>query len=183
MEYSVPYNREDSSYIDPTALIYPGVTLGKNIYIGAYSVIGSPPEHRDYWNKNYKSVIIKDGARITNHVTVDAGTINDTVIGRNCILLAKSHVGHDAIIEDNVTISVGAIVGGHTVVKEYANIALNATIHQNTLINSGCMVGMGAVVTKKLVTEPFKTYVGNPAHLLGENSKHPFYTIYQKETL
>ena len=26
------------------------------MYIGAYSVIGGPPEHREYWNGKYKGV-------------------------------------------------------------------------------------------------------------------------------
>lgn len=42
---------------------------------------------------------------------------------------------------------------------------------------------MGAVVTKGLVTEPFKKYAGNPAKLLGDNSGHPEYTIFLKESL
>jgi acetyltransferase-like isoleucine patch superfamily enzyme len=32
------------------------------------------------------------------------------------------------------------------------------------------MIGMGAVVTKKLITEAFKKYAGNPAKEIGDNA-------------
>jgi acetyltransferase-like isoleucine patch superfamily enzyme len=31
------------------------------------------------------------------------------------------------------------------------------------------MIGMGAVITKKLITTPYKKYVGNPAKCIGDN--------------
>lgn len=158
-----------SGYIHPTAVIYENVTLGDNVYIGAYAVIGGPPEHRDYWDEDYNGVIIGDNVRISNHVTIDAGTTSSTVVGNNSILLAHSHVGHDVILEDNVTISVGAIIGGHTYIMKGANIGLNATIHQNHLIGSYSMVGMGAVVPKSKKVQPFYIYAGNPIKEIGKN--------------
>jgi UDP-N-acetylglucosamine acyltransferase len=61
------------------------------------------------------------------------------------------------------------------------NCGLNSVVHQRQEIKEGCMIGMGGVVTKKLTTEPYKTYVGNPAKLLGDNTKHPGYTQFMKE--
>jgi acetyltransferase-like isoleucine patch superfamily enzyme len=43
-------------------------------------------------------------------------------------------------------------------------------IHQKQDIAIGCMIGMGAVVTKKLITEAFKKYAGNPAKEIGDNA-------------
>jgi UDP-N-acetylglucosamine acyltransferase len=70
---------------------------------------------------------------------------------------------------DNVVISCGVKVGGHTIIDSNVNIGLNAVIHQRQFIAKGCMIGMGAVVTKKLVTEPYTKYAGNPAKYLGHN--------------
>lgn len=179
--------------IHPTAIIGPNVVLGDNNYIGPYCIIGMPAEHKKYWPKAdpcYRSgidereigkVIIGDNNVITGHVTIDAGTEGITKIGSNCYLLKHSHVGHDAHIGDYVTISCGAKVGGHATVQESCNLGLNAVIHQQQNIQRGCMLGMGAVVTKSLKTEPYKIYVGNPAKLLGDNSKHPNYTEQYKE--
>jgi UDP-N-acetylglucosamine acyltransferase len=165
--------------IHPTAVIYPNVTIiGDGNEIGANCIIGAPAEHRDYWGKPQKSVIIGSNNIITGLVTIDAGTEQDTVIGNNCFIMKGAHIGHDAVIGDNVTISCGAKVGGHAIIHNHSNLGLNCVIHQKQTIQEGCMIGMGAVVTKKLKTEPYKTYAGNPARYISENDKHPNYSEY-----
>jgi UDP-N-acetylglucosamine acyltransferase len=84
-------------------------------------------------------------------------------------MLKHSHVGHDCVIGNNVTISCGAKVGGHTIVGDGCNIGLNAVIHQKQIIAKGCMIGMGAVVTRKLHTTHATKYAGNPAKEIGKN--------------
>ena len=159
----------NNNNIHPTAIVYPNVKLGTGITIGAYAVIGGPPEHKEFWSKPYHSVVVGDGCYISNHVTVDSGTTADTFIGNRCILLAKCHVGHDAILEDDVTISVGAVVGGHTTIGQYSNIGINAALHQLTHVPKGVMVGMGCIVTKKTFLDSFSIYAGVPAKFIGIN--------------
>ena len=182
------------NYIHHTAVIGPNVKIGDGNYIGPFCIIGMPAEHKTFWPdmnechhdglnvSQFGQVVIGDNNRFTGHVTVDAGTEGPTVIGNNCWFLKHSHAGHDVIIHDDVTVSCGAKIGGHTVIGKGCNIGLNAVIHQRQVIKEGSMVGMGSVVTKGLITLPYKTYAGNPAKLLGENDKHPFYNIYQKES-
>jgi len=168
--------------IHPTAIIGPNVEIEDNVYIGPYCIIGFPAEWKGMEHEN-KGVLIRSGARLTGLVTVDSGVEEITEIGENCYLMKHSHVGHDAKIGNDVTISCGAKVGGHAVIGEGCNIGLNAVIHQKQTIADGAMIGMGSVVTKKLITESFKTYAGNPAKLIGVNDKHPNYTIYMKQML
>jgi UDP-N-acetylglucosamine acyltransferase len=155
--------------IHATAIIYEGVELGDNIYIGPYCIIGAPAEHKAYWDKPIGKVKIGDGCVLTGHVTIDAGTEDVTTLGECVWMLKHAHVGHDAWIGNNVTISCGAKIGGHTIVRSNCNIGLNAVIHQKQEIAPSCMIGMGAVVTKKLKTEPYTKYAGNPAKELGPN--------------
>lgn len=173
--------------IHPTALIAEGVVIGKGNTIGPYCVIGFPAEMRTpNVPKGYEktgNVSIGSHNTITGLVTIDSGITGTTWVGDHCYIMKHGHIGHDATIGDDVTISCGAKIGGHARIENDANIGLNAVIHQKQNIAKGCMVGMGSVVTKKLVTEPFKTYAGNPAKLIGENDKHPLYTINMKETL
>lgn len=158
------------NYIHPTAIVYPNVELGDNIYIGPYCIIGAPAEHKAYWGKeDNHSVVIHDNCVITGFVSIDAGTTDPTIIGEDVWILKHAHVGHDAWIHPNVTISCGAKIGGHTIVRANCNIGLNAVIHQKQDIAPSCMIGMGAVVTKKLKTEPYQKYAGNPAKWIGEN--------------
>ena len=86
-----------------------------------------------------------------------------------CYLLKHSHIGHDAIICDNVTISCGAKIGGHSIINKKCNIGLNAVIHQKVEIPEGCMIGASAFVGKKSILKPFHKYAGVPVKELGRN--------------
>lgn len=178
----VDYNeRYPGNAISPLAWIHPDVKIGKGNTIGPFCMIGGPAEWKGHQAQG--RVIIGDNNTLTGLVTVDSGADNPTVIANGCYLLKHSHVGHDCVIANEVTVSCGAKVGGHAVILAAVNIGLNAVIHQKQTIERGVMIGMGAVITKKLVTEPYKTYAGNPAKLIGENSNHPNYTIFLKDSL
>lgn len=156
--------------IHPTAVIGKNVTIEEGVYIGPFCIIGYPAEWKGM-EENDCGVIIRKDTRITGHVTIDSGANRPTEIGENCYLMKHSHVGHDAILQDGVTLSCGAKVGGHTVIGKGCNIGLNAVIHQKQIIAEGCMIGMGSVITKKLITEAGMKYVGNPARCIGQNIK------------
>ena len=178
----VDYNeRYPGNAISPLAWIHPDVKIGKGNTIGPFCMIGGPAEFKG--KEVQGRVKIMDNCNITGLVTIDSGTDGDTFISYNCYLMKHSHVGHDAILELGTTLSCGAKIGGHAVINAHANIGLNAVIHQKQHIAQGVMIGMGAVVTKKLVTEPYKTYAGNPAKLIGDNINHPNYTIYLKDSI
>ncbi len=142
-----------------------------NVYIGPLCLIGEPAENRATWPEQPFGVEIHNGAILCKLVTVDAGTIQNTIIGKRVMLMAHSHVGHDAIIGDDVTIACGAKIGGHCEVGKGSNIGLNAVIHPRVKIPQGCMIGASAVVTKHLELKPFCCYVGNPAKFLRWNHK------------
>lgn len=175
----------NKNFIHPTAIIGPNVTMGTGNYIGPYCIIGMPPEWRGKEDA-MGEVIIGNNNRFTGLVTVDAAGEVATIIQNDCYLMKHSHVGHDAVLCDNVTLSCGAKVGGHAIIGKGCNIGLNAVIHQKQKIKEGCMIGMGSVVTKKLVTEPYGTYGGNPAKFLKLNLNHPDfpeYTFNMRETI
>lgn len=156
------------TYIHPTAVIYDNVTIGENVYIGAYCIIGAPPEWKGFEDYG-KGVIIGDNVRITGLVTIDAGAGKPTEIQDGSYLMKHSHVGHDAVIGKNVTISCGAKIGGHTVVGDNVTIGLNAVLHQRVFIPMGCMIGASAFIGKKTELNPFKKYAGVPAKEIGDN--------------
>lgn len=157
-------------YIHHTAIIGQNVIIEDDVYIGPYCVIGMPAEYKGKEDIDM-GVRIRVGARLTGLVTVDSGVERQTEVGENCYIMKHSHVGHDCILQNNVTISCGAKIGGHTVIREFSNIGLNAVIHQRQVIARGVMIGMGSVVTKGLITERDKKYAGNPAKYIGENDK------------
>lgn len=176
-----------NNFIHPTAVIDQDVKLGENNYIGpfcyltgnltignnnrfeAYCSVGTRAEHVDYWNKDGKTVICDNGM-FREHITINAGTTTPTLINDNIIMLRGSHVAHDCIIEDNVTLSCNATLGGHVHVMKESNCGINSSVHQFQVIGSWSMIGMGCVVPKKSEIRPGGVWVGNPAKFLRENT-------------
>lgn len=158
------------TYIHPTALIGQNVTIGDDVYIGPYCVIGFQPEWKGREHED-KGVVIGDGARLTGLVTVDSGVEVMTFIGSNSYLMKHSHVGHDAQLGMNVTLSCGAKIGGHSIIGDNTNVGLNAVVHQKVIVPPGCMIGASAFIGKTLEMQPNSKYAGVPARYLGPNVK------------
>lgn len=161
------------SYIHPTAILFEGKVIlkGENIYIGAGCTIGGPPEHKDVdptKPESYSVVIIEDNVRIMNGVNIDAGYFGPTEIKEGSLIMAHSHIGHDAEIGPHATISSGTIVGGHSKIGQGAVMGINSTTHQFTEVGPWTIVGAGCFAKGKL--EPFSKYhTGQAAKNQGEN--------------
>lgn len=157
-----------------SSIVYPGVEIENGVEIGEFAVIGKQAEIiKGYGSHPIGKVIIRKGAVIRPHVTIDSGTTGTTVIGAYCFLMAKSHVGHDAVLGDRVTLSPGAVVGGHATIGEDANLGINSAVHQNVAVPKKSMVGMLTAYTKKLagMASIAMTYVGASPRVLGKNKK------------
>ncbi|MGR7000381.1 DapH/DapD/GlmU-related protein [Yinghuangia aomiensis] len=126
--------------IHPTAVVGDGVVLGDGNLVGPYSVIlgpcrigdgnwigphvsiGAPAE----WRGGPHPAALGRGAgrrgrgdrrhgnRLREFVTVHQGTKRATRIDDECYLLVRSHVGHDVLLDNGVTLSCSAQLGsGH----------------------------------------------------------------------
>jgi acyl-[acyl carrier protein]--UDP-N-acetylglucosamine O-acyltransferase len=157
------------SDIHPTALIYEGVTIGKNVRIGAFCVIGGPPEDTKFFGKPHKSVRIGNNVYISNHVTIDSGTVEDTIIESNILILCHSHVGHDSRICDGSFIGAGCVLAGHTIMKAESSLACGVTILPRKTLWEKSMAGAGSIVTKNIPMG--EIWMGNPARFLKKNTR------------
>lgn len=128
------------------------------------AIIGDPPEHRDWLADQSQPTyppIIAASTRINSFVTVDAGFKAPTRIGERCLLMTKSHVGHDAQIGDDCELAPGTVIGGHVIVGAGVKFGVGALVKPFVTIGEGARIGMGAVVTKNV--PPREVWVGNPA--------------------
>jgi len=159
----------DENYIGPYCYIAENTVIGNNNRFEAYCSIGTPPEHRDHFTDSPFNVIIGDNNIIREFVTINAGTVRNTVLGNNIVMLRNSHIGHDSIIEDKANLSCNVLIGGHSYIMEGANLGLGAMCHQFLVIGAYAMIGMGGVVVKSSVIQPGEIHVGNPVKFLKEN--------------
>lgn len=166
-----PAKIHPSAQVHKTVVIYENVVIGENVFIGAYCIIGAPAEYKGREGM-MAGVEIGKGTRITGMVTIDSGTTEPTKIGQNCYIMKHAHIGHDAIIGDEVTISCGAKIGGHATIHRQTNVGLNAVIHQHVVVPERCMIGASAFVGLKSNLIEGHKYAGVPVRMLGLNVKY-----------
>lgn len=170
----------DDNVIGPFAVIVGPTVIGSGNWIGPHVTIGTPASHRAAshpaaWEDDPTGnldvdghgVTIGDGNRIREYFSAHQGTERSTDIGGNGYFLRSSHVAHDCVIGDDVTLGSNVVVGGHSEVWSLANLGLAVTVHQRSAIGPGAMVGMGAVVRGDI--GPFSVSVGVPARVTGAN--------------
>jgi UDP-N-acetylglucosamine acyltransferase len=179
---------DKANYIHPTAVIGDGVKLGHGNYVGAFCYItgdtlighnnrfeafcsvGTEPEHKAYFGKPNKGVIIGDDNIFREYVTINAGCEKPTKLMDHILMLKASHVGHDSTIMSNAILSCNVIIAGHSMIGRYVNMGIGSMCHQYSRIGSGSMIGMGTVITKKVNPKCFGLYVGTPPRCLKENT-------------
>lgn len=164
----------DGNVVGPYSVILGPSRLGERNWIGPHVVIGTPAEYRTGphpvgWEgeSDGAGVAIGDDNVIREFVTVNQGTQETTRVGTGCYILARSHIGHDCVVDDGVTLSDAVQLGGHTHVWSWANIGMGTVVHQRCQVGPGAMVGMGSAVRQTV--EAFTITVGNPARTSGVN--------------
>lgn len=163
--------------VSPDAIIEQGVWIGPKVIIcgdariGAYSVIGSSPEHHHYYNdfngEKCLGVLIFPGVRIFEFVTIHAGTIRQTIIRRDAAIFNKAHIAHDSEIEECATVGGSCTLAGHTVVQQGAILSGMSCTLQRSVIGAYAFVGGNSFVTQHI--PPGEKWMGSPARPTGHN--------------
>lgn len=90
-------------------------------------------------------------------------------IGNNCVLWSGNHIGHHGKIKDHNYFTSHVVMSGRCVIESYCFLGVNSAIRDGVTIAEGCLVAMGASVTKN--TKPWGTYMGTPAKRMSEIHK------------
>lgn len=123
-------------------------TIGAKCDIHAHVCIGDVPQDRAY-DGTISYVEIGDECILREGVTVHCATGENEVtrIGNHCFLMSNVHVGHNCVLDDEVTMISGSLLGGHVHVGRKAIISGNAGVHQFVRIGELAMVsGLGKIV-------------------------------------
>ncbi|MDP1631870.1 MAG: acyl-ACP--UDP-N-acetylglucosamine O-acyltransferase [Caulobacter sp.] len=150
--------------------IVEGVTeIGEDCVLHPFACLGGAPQHSAHRGEPTRVVV---GPRnvFREHVTVHAGTAGGravTTIGADGLFMVSTHIGHDCVIGDKVTMAPSVAVGGHVTVSDFVFLGGLAAIHQYTRVGRHAFVGGGGIVTKDVI--PYGSVWGNHAHLEGLN--------------
>lgn len=123
----------------------------------------APFTHIRYATLVDPSVAISESVRIGEGTMICAGNIVtvDINIGSHVIINLDCTVGHDAILEDYVTLYPSVNVSGNVTIGTGTELGTGSAVIQGINICNDVILGAGGVVVKD-ITEP-GTYVGVPA--------------------
>ncbi len=91
----------------------------------------------------------------------------DIKIGKHNIIDVSSTIGHDAVLEDFVTLYPSVNVSGNTLIKNGVELGTGTQVIQGLTVGENTIVGAGAVVTRDLPDNC--TAVGAPAKAIKFN--------------
>lgn len=140
---------KEGARIASHVILRKGTIIGKNVQIDSFSVIGGDPQYRSFDPATESGVVIGDNTVIRENVTVHRGLPpgSKTIIGSNCYLMANSHVAHDCILGDWVTLTNAVLLGGHVTIADHANLGGGTCVHQRSRIGESAMIGGNTTVT------------------------------------
>lgn len=167
----------ESAQIGPFCIIGPDVEIGErtrlmaSIYVDAktrigednifypYSTVGVAPQDLKYRGEESQT-IIGHRNKIREFVTIHRGTEGGgmfTRIGSDNLLMAYTHIAHDATIGDHTIFANGVTLAGHVSIGDWAVIGAFSGVHQFCRVGRHSMIGGYSVITQDVL--PFATTV------------------------
>lgn len=159
----------EGTVIQGHVLIEGHTKIGKNNEFYPYCTIGTPPQDLSYKGEPTR-VEIGDNNVFREYVSVHRATMKQdqvTIIGNSNLFMAKSHIGHDAVIGDYVRLVNSCNLAGHVHVDNNVIIGGGTNIAQFISLGRGCFIGGASGIDKDI--PPFCTAYGNRVHLKGVN--------------
>jgi UDP-N-acetylglucosamine acyltransferase len=144
-------------------------TIGRDNRIFQFGSIGAANQDKKYKGEPTE-LVIGDRNTIREFVTLHVGTVQDkavTRIGNDNWIMAYTHVGHDCVVGDNITMANNSTLGGHVEIGDWVTIGGLTGIHQFTKVGAHAMLGFQSAVSQDV--PPFMLVDGNPLAVRGVN--------------
>lgn len=135
--------------IGPSAVLYNGARIGNNVKIRQGASVAHKPQDLKFGDE-VTYFYVDDNTVIHEFVSLHRGTVETgfSRVGKNCLLMAYTHIAHDCVIGDNVIFSNGVQVAGHVSVDDWVIMGGTSAIHQFSFVGKHSMVGANSMVVK-----------------------------------
>lgn len=159
----------EGTWIGSNVTIMEGARIGKNCRIFPGAVLAATPQDLKFEGE-YSNIEIGDGTTIREFVTINRGTKDrgKTSVGKNCLIMAYSHLAHDCMVGNNVIMSNNVQMAGHVTVGDWAIIGGVSAVHQFVSIGQHAFVSGGSLVSKDV--PPYIKAARTPLSYAGVNS-------------
>jgi len=159
----------EGTWIGPNSTIMDGARIGKKCRIFPSAVVSGIPQDLKFRGEE-STAEIGDNTTIREGVTVNRGTaaVGRTKVGKGCLLMAYSHIGHDCTIGDNCIIGNTTGLAGEVQVDDFAILSGGTLVHQFARIGAHVMIGGGSKVRTDV--PPFIKADRDPLSYMGLNS-------------
>lgn len=159
----------DDCFIGPNACLYNGTRIGNRVKIFQGASVANRPQDLKFNDSAKTTFEIGDDTTIREFATLHRGTeqLGFSKIGKNCLLMAYTHVAHDCVVGDNCILANCVQLGGHATIEDWVIIGGGTPVHQFSLVGQHAMVGGGY----RVVTDvpPYVLAAGEPMKFSGLN--------------
>jgi len=144
-------------------------TIGAGTRVFPFASVGHQPQDLKFHGEESR-VEIGERCTIRESVTINPGTEGGgmlTKIGNDCLLMACSHVAHDAQVGNNVVLANYVGLAGHSIIGDHVRFGGICAVHQFVRIGAHAFIGAQSMIDADVI--PYGLAVGNRARLAGLN--------------
>ncbi|UCD16472.1 MAG: acyl-ACP--UDP-N-acetylglucosamine O-acyltransferase [Candidatus Zixiibacteriota bacterium] len=159
----------DNATIGANCLVAANTELKSTVRLFHGAVVGTIPQDLKFSGEKTR-LVIGENTTIREYAMLNRGTSErgETTIGRNCLLMAYSHVAHDCDVGNHVIMANAVNLAGHVSIGDYAIIGGVVPVHQFVKIGAHSMIGGGFRVQQDIC--PYALVGGYPLRVAGLNA-------------
>ncbi len=160
----------EGTWIGPHVVIQGPTVIGKHNQIFQFASVGNAPQDKTYHGEPTR-LVIGDHNIIREFCMISRGTVKGgglTQIGDHNFLMAYTHVGHDCILGNHISMVNYSALSGHVTVDDFANIGGYAAVHQFCHVGMYAFIARATYVTKDVL--PYLMIAGHATSACGINT-------------
>lgn len=146
----------DAVNLRANVTIYHRVELGDRVSVHSGTVIGCDgfgyANEKGNWLKipQTGTVIVGEDTEIGSNTSIDRGAIDNTIIGKNCIIDNLVHMAHNVQVGDHSCICGATGIAGSAIIGKYVVIAGQCAINGHLTIADQVQITGQSMVTKSI---------------------------------